>query len=381
YFQEQALRFEREIGKTQRPYFRLVSAYANQSLLSPAGQMDTFSPSTAQYGFFPNPQTEVRLSYVPTIFGRAALRGPRLMGQEFRGTVLCQPTDRLRLFSRLGLFQFVGTRTTSGGMTVLGAAGGSYQLNDRLRIGLGYRRDILGGNLLSAVGLNLPESGLLVGRIQQNYFYANASVRFTNKTSGSFSIGGGTDVGTRVKVNPWMRASSYLSRSLYSGRQDALVSGVYGSYQWLFNAFKYDESIPGNAVFQVQPPQSLAARLAILKSSREGNTALTPELERRVGNYFSPSQFYAHSWGLGVNGHLIKSVYWRGSVGLGIGTAAPNLGVQKDDTGVYGFGGGASAVVTYRLSHRSVHEQGWYFLQSALDYRRQVLYSQSKYFF
>ncbi len=380
YYQAQALNFENEINYAQRPYFRTISAYANQSLLGPAAQMDSFSPQSTQFGFFPTRQSEVRLTYVPTIFGKAGLRGPRTMGQEFRVFGKYQPTDKLRLDAQLGLYQYVRTKEISGGFTVLGAAQASYLLHDRLRLTAGYRRDIVGSSLLATTGLNLPESGLLVGRVHQNFFYTIAHLRFTNKTSCSFTVGGGTETGTRLLTNPWFTGGAYLSRSIYSGPRNNFISNIFGSYQASVVAFKYDQSLIGNAIFQVDPPQNLNARLAILRSSRLGNTALTPELERRVGGYFSPSQQYIQGWGVGVNGHVIKNLYWRGACAMGIGTSAPNVGVTKDDLGVWSFGGSASSALTYRVG-RSVHEQGWYFLQGSTTYRRQVLYSQSKFFF
>lgn len=377
----QLMQLQSDLRLLRKPYLNLISAYANQSLIQRAGQMDSFTPHLVEFGFFPARQSEVKLSYIPTIFGLAGLRSPRVFGQEFRGTFRTQPTDRLKLSAQLGLYNFVGSQYTKGGLGVVGAAGGTYALHDRARLTFGYRRDILGSSLLATAGLKLPGSGLFVGRVKQNLYFLIADLRPTRKSLVSLYYGFGNEVGYNEKTNPFQQFGIYTTRPIYQRVPESHLSLVLPSYQFIAQGWHNDLNSVGNSVLLTQPPTDPAVYQATLQSSLLGQTMIPPPAGAKpgpgVGGYFSPKQFYVNNCNLDIAGRLFGPVYYRGGVGIGFGSSKTSFSKLNH----IGFGGGANAAISYRVGRHMIFEHGWYLLQSQTVYRRQILYSQTKFIF
>jgi hypothetical protein len=379
YFEQAKTTLQGQLQQERRPYIDLCSSYANQSLLAPTGQFDTFTPEIAEFGFFPTLRSEVRFSYIPTIMGEAGLKSPRIFGQEYRGAFRYQPLDRLKLAGQLGLYNFHQSSVSAGGTEVLGAFSAEYALHDRVHLIMGYRRDIVGNTLLSAPGLNLPGTNTLVGRTTQNLGFVILNTRPARKTGVSFYYGGGFIAGSNVQTDPFQQFGLSINQNLYARAPQKHISAINFSYQLLAFNYKYDNSSLGNLALdlQSQPPAIAAAMLA---SSARGQTqipAYPGQKQAGVGGYFSPQDFYGNFWGLGMNGHVWGPIYYRGGAGPNIGNVKNTLG-RLDQTI---FGGSAYAALTARVNRHVQVEYGWYFLQAAEVYRRQVLYSQCKYTF
>lgn len=379
YGEQQMIQLQNEILLQRRPYLNFVSSYANQSLVGPEFQMDSFTPEICEFGFFPTLQSEVRFSYIPTIFGKAALHSPNVFGQEYRGAFNYQPTNRLKLSGRLGLYQFVQTGQVRGGLNVLGNLFAQYAINDRIHVTAGFRRDILGNSLLSTTGLNLPGTNELVGRDTQNLFFGLLDMRITPRTYLGLTYGGGIETGTRVRTNPFMQAGLSLTRSLYQRDVKDHVSNISFTYQLLELNWKYNLINVGNAGLQVAtfPP---AQTEQMLHSARLGQTQIpaSPGTKQAgVGGYYSPSAFLLNSWGLSATGRMLGPVYYRGGGGVSIGGGTSLTSGLQPGT----FGGFANASIAARLNRHMVLENGWIFFQGASLYRRNVLYSQCRYFF
>jgi hypothetical protein len=378
FYQSQRSQLESELGFLRRPYLNVISAYANQSLLPRPGQMDSFTPAGLEYGFYPFKQSQVQLFYLPTIFGTARLNHPREFGEEYRGVFRFQPTDRLKLHLQVGLFHFGQTSRIDSGLLVLGAAGFNYTINDRLSVMGGFRRDILGSNFLATAGLNLPGTNTLVGRVTQELFYVIANARLTRKTALSFYYGGGIETGSKVKTNPFQQFSLYLTRPLYTADVNKHISLILPAYQFLAQSWRFDLS--GNGIDTLTLPTDPAQRALALTAAQLGATSLpTPPGQKApgVGGYFSPQLFYLSSFNILVAGHLAGPVYYAGGGGVAVGSSKFTFG-HLDQVG---FGGGANASIFYRLGRNVKQEHGWFFLQGSNTYRRQVFYSETKYYF
>ncbi len=377
YLETAPIQLETEMSASRRPYLNLVSSYANQSLLEPQGQLDTFTPTMSEFGFYPHPQTEVKLSYIPTIFGRAGLRGPRVFGNEYRATTKWQPTERLKLAGQLGLYQWYQSKVAAGGLDVLGAVSASYAVHDRVQLTGGFRRDILGNTLLSATGLNLVDNGALVGRVKQNLFYMIADFRPERKTTLSLLYSGGIETGHKISGNGFQQGSLFLSRPIYSAAPHKHLSVLAPSYQLLMFSWNKDYSGLGNLALQVQPPTNPVDRFAMIQSSRAGQTSVDPDVRPAVGGYFSPKAFMINAINLNAAGRVAGPVYWRGGVGYSLTNAKNTFSrFSIADPGYF-----ANAALTYRLGKRALQEHGWYFVQGENVYRRNVVYSQTKFFF
>ncbi len=373
----QLAQLESELNFQRRPFITLGSTYANQSLMQTPGQMDSLTPSYVQAGFYPTKQLEVRLSYIPTIFGTARLQRPHVFGEEYRAAFHYQPTNRLRVNGQVGIYHYSGTDKVRSGENVLGVLASDYTLTDRIHLTAGFRRDILGSSLLATTGLNLPGTDKVVGRVTQNLFFGVADFKPTRRTYISLFGGGGFEQGTRIQTNPFYNLGLTTSRTLFQREATSHLSAVSFNYQFLMLGWKYDLSNIGNAALQVQP-QPAALRDQILISSQLGQTQLPATGKQPgVGGYFSPSIFVINSWGLGIGGRLFKQTYYRGGLGLAIGNAKTTAGAFNQT----GFGGFANGAITYRISPRVVNETGAIFLQSQTTYRRAVFYNQAKYFF
>lgn len=380
YLETAPIQLESELSASRRPYLNFLSSYANQSLVAPNGQLDTFTPTLGEFGFYPSAQTEVKLSYIPTIFGRAGLRGPRAFGTEYRGTGRWQPTERLRLAGQLGLYQWYQSKAVSKGLDVLGAASASYALHDRVRLTGGFRRDILGNSLLSASGLNLVDNGSLVGRVKQNLFYMIADFRPEKKTTVSLLYGGGFESGHKIQNNAFQQGSLFVTRPLYNGHVNNHVSVIAPSYQFLILGWNRDFSGIGNLALQTQPPTNPVDRFAMVQSSRAGQTSVptdNPGSQPAVGGYFSPKAFMINGFNLNMAGRVAGPVYYRGGVGFSLNNVKGLSSKFSYTTPGY-F---ANAAVTYRMGKKALQEHGWYFIQGDDVYRRNVLYSQTKFFF
>jgi hypothetical protein len=366
YLETAPIQLESEMSASRRPYLNFISSYANQSLLQPQGQLDTFTPVMGEFGFFPNHQTEVKLSYIPTIFGRAGLRGPRVFGTEYRATSKWQPTERLKLAGQVGLYQWYRAKVASPGLDVLGAVSASYAVHDRVQLTAGFRRDILGNTLLSASGLNLVDNGALI-----------ADLRPDKKTTVSLLYSGGIETGHKMDGNGFQQGSLFITRPLYSAPSNRRISVIAPSYQMLMFSWAKDFSSVGNLALQTQPPTNPVDQFAMIQSSRAGQTSVDPNPIPAVGGYFSPKAFMINAMNLNVAGRLAGPVYYRGGVGYSLTNA-------KDSFSKFSItkpGYFANTALTYRMGKRALQEHGWYFVQGDDVYRRNVLYSQTKIFF
>jgi len=379
YARQQIMQLEKEVLLQRRPYVNLTTSYANQSLIAPPGQMDSFTPEAAEFGFFPTLQSEVRLSYIPTIFGLHGLHGPNVFGTEYRGAFRYQPTNRLRLWGQLGLFQFAKTRKVNGGLNVIGNFLGQYAITDHLRFTSGFRRDVLGASLLATTGLNLPQTNELVGRVTQNLFFGLLEYQPTRKTGLGLSFGGGFEQGTHVRTNPFMQFGLTAGHTFYQSDVRSHLSFVNLTYQLLEFNWKYNLSNIGNAELQVESLPAPQA-LPILRSSLLRQTQIPAKNQPGVGGYFSPQEFWIHSLGLGLGGKLIGPVYYRGGAGVGMGYSQQQF-VNHERLSNPGWGPFGTAAVTARLDRRTVAEVGWIFFQSQTVYRRTVLYTQCRHYF
>jgi len=374
----EALQLRGELDLARRPYISQVFAYANQSLVPRNLQLDTLTPGM-EFGFFPSAQTKVQLNYLPTIFGNQNFRGPHVFGQEFRATVSGQPTDKLRYSSQLGIFQTARFgHLVSGGAALVGAGSLSYAINDRLRVGGGYRRDILGNSILSATGLNLPGTSDLVGRVKQNLFFGSVEVKPTAKITVGGSYGGGFVEGHKVQTNPFQQFSLYGARPLIARKPGAHLQLLLPSYQFVGLGYQKDELGFGNLTLAA--PTSTQAAVDRLSSSGAGMTTPPgyPKSAPKVGGYISPQQFYLNQFRLDSAGRIWKSLYYTAGGGIGtVNFKFAGTPIHLDQTNVLGA---ANASLITRLGRRVRLEQGWYFLQFGEQYRRNIFYAQSKFY-
>jgi len=336
----QALQLRGELDLARRPYITQLNAYANQSLLPKALQLDTMTPGV-EAGFYPSLQTKIQFNYLPSIFGTAGLNRPRVFGQEFRLKVSGQPTDKLRYNVQLGLFQTARAQNVAGGIAVIGATGLSYAINDRIRVGGGIRRDILGNSILSAVGRNESDgdSSSLTGRVKQNTFFGTLDLRPTAKSLLSLNYGGGFVSGHRVLTNPFQQGGLAISRPVVARLPGSRLQLLLPSYSFFALGYKKDQY--------------------------------------REAGYFSPQKYFQNQVRLDAAGRLYKSVYY--AAGGGLGTI--NFKSDRFDLGQTQILATANVALITRLSKRVRLEQGWYYLQFGNIYRRNVLYAQSKFYF
>ncbi len=369
---------KQELEMARRPYIRQFNTGVNQSLIPDGGQLDTMTPGV-EVGYCPTLQSRLRFYYLPTVFGRAGLKSPRAFGEEYRVGYDAQPTDRFRYRLRAGLFQTVGNSFTTDGCAVIGNATGTYRIADWWKVSLGYRRDILGNTLMSAVGIKLPINGALVGRDKQNTFFVTTSFNPLPKTALSFLYGGGFVEGHKVKDNPTQQFGVYASRVLYSRDPDSHLSLVLPSYNLNINQFKYDLISQGNA--DLVPSNNRRTNIDRLISAAKGQTIIPLRRNQpprsEVGGYFSPNVFYAHTIRIDLAGRLVGPVHYVAGGGLGV-SVTKSITARLANKNMVGTCG----VRLYApLGKRTKIEVGWQFLQIETAYRRNLLYTQTTHYF
>lgn len=372
FLKKKVLQLEQELEQSRRPYIGHIFSYANEPLDNRNNRVDTLT-NGLEAGFYPTRQTQVQFNYMPIIFG---LPRPTICGHQYIATVRSQPTDRLRFVTSAGLVHTFNH--TKAGVAVIGGAGASYAVNDRVRLQADYRRDIVGDSRLSAVGLELPGSEVLVGRIKRNKFSVGISVRPTTKTNVSFRYSGGFDAGHRVKTNPFQEFDFRVARQLVSRERTSHLQFLEPSYEFLFTGFKYDLSNFGNAT--LIPPDNAGLAAAMARSSANGQTAIpiaAGTKQAGVGGYFSPQRFFLNSMRVDAGGRLFGSLFYR--VGGSLGTQ--DIKNTFTNPGHIGIVGTANVVLSARFGKHVTVEQGWLFLQAADSYQRNVLYTQSRYYF
>lgn len=374
----QSKALKEELRLRRRPYIRTHSAYSNQSLLNINGQLDTFT-NGLEAGGYVGKNTKLSAFYLPTIFGAAALKSPRFFGEEYRIAVDGQPSNRFKYHSQLGLFHYAGNKETTPGLNVIGVSAASYRLHDWFRLSLGYRREILGNTVLSALGLKLPLNGGLVGRSTQNTFYTSLDSKVLgSKTFASVFYGGGFVDGRKEKLNLFQQGGLYVARPIRSEKQDAHLSYLMPSYNFIFIGYMKDflefgnlSRIPSNNVYENE---------ARLLSSRKGLVQIpfSPETKHAdVGGYFSPQKFFNNSFRLDGGGRILGPVYYNGGAGLGINNAKLTFSHLNQAQLV----ATANCSIYYRINNHLKFEHGWYYLQASNLYRRNILYTQTTYTF
>lgn len=370
----QATQFQQDLLQQRRPYISSVFAYANQSLVPRDSKLDTVTQGI-EVGFFPTLKSQVQLFYLPTIFG---LQKPQVFGNEYRAVYRVQPTDRFKLITQLGLFQYGQNATTDGGLSVIGGAAGFYSITDRIRANFGYRRDIIGNSLLSATGINLPGTNELVGRAKQDLIFVGGDFRPTPKTAISFQYGHGIITGHDIDNNNFNQCNLYAGRTIYHRDSSSLISFIQPGYQFLW--LSYAKDLDGFGNLTLVPAPTPALETLRLATSQAGLTSIPMPVGSQqpgVGGYFSPQQFYVNTCRVDLGGRLLASLYYRAGAGLGVQNLK-QLGNHLDQSEL---SGNASASVNYRFNRHINMEVGWIFLQNGTTYRRNVCYSQTRYVF
>lgn len=362
----------------RRPYIKTHNAYSNQSLINVNGQLDTFT-NGIEAGAYVNKTTKLSAFYLPTIFGTAALKSPRFFGEEFRLAADGQPADRFKYHAQVGLFHYAGNKLTAPGMNVIGGTAASYRLHDWLRVSMGYRREILGNSVLSAIGLKLPLNGGLVGRSTQNTFFTSLDARpLGGKTLMSVFYGGGFVDGQKEKLNGFQQGGLYVSRLLRADKQDSHLAFLLPSYNFIFVGYQKDFLEYGN-LSQI-PSNNVDENIARLVTSKQGlvRIPLPSDVKHAdVGGYFSPQNFFINSLRLDGGGRLLGPIYYNAGGGLGVNNAKTTFGHLNQSQ----FTASANISLFYRVSNHLKFEQGWYFLQASNLYRRNILYAQTTYTF
>ncbi|MBI4534209.1 MAG: hypothetical protein HY711_09730, partial [Candidatus Melainabacteria bacterium] len=371
-FKRKALELQSSLRERQRPYFAQVFSYANEPLNDFDGRLDTITAS-GEFGFFPNSQTHVQLAFLPSVLG---LKRPSIFGHEYRATVWSQPSDRLKYYLSTGLFHTF--HKVHPGVAFVGGGGATYALNDRLRANIEYRRDIVGDSRLSAVGLNLPGTDELVGRVKRNRLSIGASVRPTAKTNIDFRYGIGFDAGHKVPTNPFNEFSLRIGRTLIAREPGTHLQWLQPSYQFLATGFKKDLSSFGNLSFI--PDGTAAGNLTRVRLAAAGEPTvptLPYQKVQGVGGYFSPQIFYLNALRLDTYGRLLGAINYK--LGGSIGTQ--DFKNMSQSLGHISLVGTANASLSMRLSRNVTVEHGWLFLQAANAYQRNIIYTQTRYYF
>lgn len=363
---------QEELEQSRRPYIGHIFSYANEPLDNQNNRVDTLT-NGLEAGFYPTRQTQVQFNYLPIIFG---MPKPTIYGHQYLATVRSQPTDRLRFFTTAGLVHTFND--TKAGVGFIGGAGTTYAISDRIRVGADYRRDIVGDSRLSAVGLKIPENEALVGRVKRNKFSVGIFLRPTSRTNVSFRYGGGFDQGYRVITNPFQEFDFRVGQALVTKERTAHLQFLEPSYELFATGFKHDMSEFGN--LSRIPSDTQFENMTRYQTALQGQVARPLFLgERRatVGGYFSPQKFYLNSFRLDAGGRLLGPVFYRVGGSLGI----QDFKNTFHNMGHVGIVGTANVALSARIGKHVSIEQGWLFLQAADTYQRNVIYTQTRYYF
>jgi hypothetical protein len=378
---DQAIQLNSEINESRRPYIGNVFGYSSQSLVNTNYQLATVTEG-GECGFFPNEQTQIKLNYLPTLFG---LQKPVIAGQEYRATILGQPTNRLNYVASLGLFHTsahvqpgLAVGNVRSGLSVLGRIGASYAITDRFGVTIDFSRYIIANSRLSATGLDLPGSNTLVGRVLANQAAFGCNWRPTTKTDVNFQYVTGFYNGDHIQTNPFQEFNLRVGRTVIAHERTAHLQFLQPSYQLLAMGFAHDLSGFGN--LSLIPNSNPAVNGAQLLSAQAGQTSLPTGINMPgVGGYFSPQLFFVNTIRLDAGGRLFKHTYY--DIGGGLGTQNFKENGTPTSLGMTSLLGIANASIITKVSKHVTLEQGAYFLQAGEGYRRFALYQQSRYYF
>jgi hypothetical protein len=368
---KKALELEAALEQARRPYIATIFAYANQSLVSRDFRLNTVTQGL-EFGFYPNRQTQIALDFLPTIFG---LHSPASAGFLYQGTIRSQLNDRFKYYATLGLMHTF--YNVNPGLAVIGNVGASYAFNDHISLYGAYDRTIIGMSQLSAVGVNLPGTDTLVGRVKANFFSVGTNVHLTRRTTLNFRYGGGWVEGHNVKTNPFQEFNLRVGRTLIGREEGAHLQFLQPNFQFIASGFKYDESGFGNAT--LIPPATPDMAIAQMLASQAGivGNPLPGQRGPMVGGYFSPQIFYLSMLRLDAGGRLFGNTYYQ--VGGGIGPQ--NFKDSTVNLGDTSLVAAANASITTRMSERITMQTSWYFIQANNNYQRNVIYNQIRYQF
>lgn len=374
FLQRKILQLDQDLQEAHRPYIGHIFSYQNEPLDTFDNKLATVTEG-AELGFWPTRQTQVQLDFLPTIAG---LSQPQIYMNQYRATVRTQPTNRLRLLGSLALVHTY--HNVKPGVALIGNAGINYAISDRIRLVGGFTRDIIGDSRLSAVGLNLPGSNFLVGRVKRNRFTMGTSIRLTPKTDVDFRYSLGVDIGHHMQKNPFQEFSLRVGRTLVAREPGAHLQLLQPSFQFMATGFKYDLSGFGNV--SLEPSNNIFANSASLYQAFAGLNAnpipnLQAPLPAGVGGYFSPQKFFLTQNRIDVAGRVVGKLYYK----LGGSLGTQNFKNATTSLGQTGLVGTANAALTMRLGKHITIEQGWYFLQAANNYQRNVIYNEGRYYF
>ncbi len=374
FLHKKILQLDQDLQEAHRPYIGHIFSYSNEPLDTFDNKLATVTEG-AELGFYPNRQTQVQLDFLPTIAG---LSQPQMYMNQYRATIRNQPTNRLRLLGSLALVHTF--HNVKPGVALIGGAGINYALSDRIRVVGGFNRDIVGDSRLSAVGINLPGSNFLVGRVKRNRFTMGTSIRLDPRTDVDFRYSLGVDIGHHMQKNPFQEFSLRVGRTLVAHEPGAHLQLLQPSFQFLATGFKYDLSNFGNV--SLKPQDNIYANAASLYQAFAGLTAnpipdLSAPLPAGVGGYFSPQKFFLTQTRLDVSGRVIGRLFYK----LGGSLGTQNFKNTTTSLGQTGIVGTANAALTMRIGKHITVEQGWYFLQAANNYQRNVIYNEGRYYF
>ena len=366
----QALLLQKTIQESHRPYISNIFAFSDQPLRDQNYHLNTLSEGI-EAGFYPNNQTKIQFDFLPTLFG---INHPTV-GHLYQTTIRSQPTDRFKYYTTIGLFQTYDNVKSS--LSVVGNAGASYAVNDRLSLNFDYSRSVVGNSRLSAVGLNLPGTNELVGAVKSNAFSFGPNIRLTRKTDLNFRYVGGFYTGENVKANPFQEFNVRLGRTLIGREEGAHLQFLQPSVQFLATGFRYDESGFGNAA--VATPNSVASALATYQQIGAGiaNNLSPGQKGPLPGGYFSPKIFYETMARMDAGGRITGNSYYK--MGVGLGPQIFKTSTQSLANPSLVATGNLS--LSTRLTDHITMEQGYLFLQAGNVYTRHVVYNQTSYHF
>jgi hypothetical protein len=365
----QAFGLKQRLDDAHRPYISNIFAFSTQPLNDINYKYNSYSEGV-EAGFYPNLQTKIQFDYIPTVFTGGQ---KTVIGTEYSTKITAQPTDRLKYFAKIGLYE-TGQDVRSGS-AVIGGTGATYAINDRLSMSAGFSREVVGNSILSAVGQNLPGTRELVGRVKSNAFSIGPNIRLTRKTELNLRYVGGVYTGDNVKTNPFQEVNLRIAHTLIGREEGARVQFLQPSLQLLVTGFRYDESGFGNLTF-VQP-SSLQAAVTQLQQSRAGivNNLTPGQSGPMVGGYFSPSIFFLALPRMDVGGRAFGNTFYKAGIGLG-----PQA-FKSESFGSPSLLATANVSFSSRLSKHVTMEQGYYFLQAGNVYTRHIVYNQLAYHF
>jgi hypothetical protein len=225
---------------------------------------------------------------------------------------------------------------------------------------------------MSAVGIRLPGTDTLVGRVKRNDFGFGFNYRPTRRTDLQIVADGGFYDGENVRTNPFYEINSRVAHTWIAKEPGPHVHFFQTSYQLLVGGFRHDLSGVGNAMLTPQGNFTYANNPSVILADRLGSTTTPSVTSGGVGGYFSPQIFILSQVRADATGHVAGPFNYRVGAGLG----PQNFKNDSVHLATCSLVGVANAALIWKVNKRLTSEVGWYFIQAGTTYERNVVYNQ-----